>query len=357
MAWIQTRQHASRTVFAVRFRIDGRQSTVTWPTMAEAEKFRALVDGVGPKRALDASGISDTVKASPSGQTVGEYLDAHIATLTGVERKTITEYTRYAQTDLKPLRGIPLAALTRADVAGWVNGLKGSGKTVQNKHAFLSGALKRAVLDGKIPAHPSDGLKMPRTEKREMTFLTKAEFALLLDCFTEHYKPLVRFLVASGCRFSEAAALTPADVDWSAGAVTISRSWKKEPGGWGMGAPKTDKGRRTIHVPPSVLEGLDHDGEWLFTNAAGNPVRIYGFRENVWYPTVKKAQAKGLKKKPRVHDLRHTCASWMVQSGVPLAEVQRTLGHESIETTVGTYGHLDPAQSKAAAAVIAGFLD
>jgi integrase len=343
-------------VYAVRFRIDGRQSTVTWPTMAQAEKFRALVDAVGPKRALEASGIGDTVKAS-SGETVGEYLDAHIASLTGVERKTIAEYNRYAQRDMKPLRHIPLEALTRADVAAWVNGLEGSGKTISNKVRFLSGALKQAVKAGKLAANPCEGVRLPRSEQAEMVFLDKEEYRLLHGCFSEHYKPLVEFLAASGARFSEVAALQPADVNRSEGTARIWRSWKKVPGdGWELGPPKTRRSVRTIDVPESVLSQLDYSGQWLFTNLAGNPVRVYGFRENVWYPTVKKARAKGLEKQPRIHDLRHTCASWMIAAGVDLVTIQRHLGHESIQTTINTYGHLDRNAGKAAAAAIANVL-
>ena len=340
MAWIQTREHASRTVYAARFRIDGRQSTATWPTMAEAEKFKALVESAGPHKALEVHGLKDTVKALPSRETVGEYLDAYIASLTGVERKTIAEYTRYAQSDLKPLTHIPLAALTRVDVAGWVNGLKGSGKTIQNKHGFLSGALKHAVKDGKLAGNPCEGMRLPRSEAAEMVFLTTDEYRLLRDCFSEHYQPLVAFLVSSGARFSEAAALRPADVNRAEGTVRISRSWKKIPGGWELGAPKTKRSVRTIDVPADVLDELDYEHEWLFVNTSGNPVRTYGFRENVWNPTVKKAQAKGLEKRPRVHDLRHTCASWLIDDGNSLVYVQRHLGHESIKTTVDRYGHL-----------------
>jgi hypothetical protein len=93
-----------------------------------------------------------------------------------------------------------------------------------------------------------------------------------------------------------------------------------------MGAPKIDRSRRTVHVPLSVLDGLDRDGNWLFTNAAGNPVRIYGFRENVWYPTVTKAQAKGLKKKPRVHDLRHNARRGWCNPAFPCRKCNRRLG-------------------------------
>lgn len=49
----------------------------------------------------------------------------------------------------------------------------------------------------------------------------------------------------------------------------------------------------------------------------------------------------GLEHPPRVHDLRHTCASWMIGAGVPLVVVSRHLGHEDITTTANVYSHLD----------------
>lgn len=61
-------------------------------------------------------------------------------------------------------------------------------------------------------------------------------------------------------------------------------------------------------------------------------------------------------KKPRVHDLRHTCASWMMQGRVPMGVVQLHLGIESIQTTVGDYGHFDRVGAHEAAGVIAAAL-
>ena len=54
--------------------------------------------------------------------------------------------------------------------------------------------------------------------------------------------------------------------------------------------------------------------------------------------------APRLTKRPRVHDLRHTHASWMIAAGVDLFVLQRRLGHESITTTTETYAHLLPDQ-------------
>ena len=50
--------------------------------------------------------------------------------------------------------------------------------------------------------------------------------------------------------------------------------------------------------------------------------------------------------------LRHACASWLVAAGVPLPVVQAHLGHESIQTTIGVYGHLDRRSMSAVASAI-----
>jgi hypothetical protein len=86
-------------------------------------------------------------------------------------------------------------------VAAWLNSLTGSGKTVANKHAFLAGALNAAVRAGHLSANPCDGNRMRRDAPSEMAFVTHEEFALLHSCVSEHWRPLVEFLVASGARF------------------------------------------------------------------------------------------------------------------------------------------------------------
>ncbi|WP_123370854.1 tyrosine-type recombinase/integrase [Cellulomonas sp. PhB150] len=60
--------------------------------------------------------------------------------------------------------------------------------------------------------------------------------------------------------------------------------------------------------------------------------------------------APRLRRRPRVHDLRHTHPSWMIAAGTDLFVLQRRLGHESITTTTETYAHLLPDQQVAAAA-------
>lgn len=78
---------------------------------------------------------------------------------------------------------------------------------------------------------------------------------------------------------------------------------------------------------------------------------------DAWNLAVRKAQTKGLKKKRvRIHDLRHTNASWLSQARVGIFHLQQHLGHESITTTLDRYSHLLPeALSDTAAAMERAF--
>ena len=108
-------------------------------------------------------------------------------------KKTVTEYKRYAERDLGPALGaIPLSALTPRRRRWWVNDMQdegAAGGTIQNKHGFLSGALKVAVKDGHLAANPCEGVRLPRTEQKEMVFLTGPEFRTLKAAFSAHYGP------------------------------------------------------------------------------------------------------------------------------------------------------------------------
>jgi integrase len=282
--------------------------------------------------------------------------------LTGVNEATRARYRRYIANDIAPSKigPLPLTALTNADAAQWLNSLTGCAKTAANKHGFLAGALNAAVRARHISANPCDGNRLRRDEPAEMVFLTHEEFRLLHSCVGEHWQPLVEFLVASGARFGEATALKPGDIDMAEGIVRIQRAWRYISGeGYQLGPPKTKRSIRTINVAPNVLAKLDLSGEWVFTNSGkgwrggpSDPVRAQNFHSNAWVPGLIRAKDKGLTKRPRPHDLRHTNASWLIQAGVPLTVIQRHLGHESIQTTSDRYGHLDRKSSRVVADVV-----
>ena len=83
---------------------------------------------------------------------------------------------------------------------------------------------------------------------------------------------------------------------------------------------------------------------WVFISEEGNPVDQANFYNRVWKKLLAKADLRYI----RVHDLRHTFASLLIQNGESLAYVKEQMGHHSITITVDTYGHLVPGGNKAA---------
>jgi integrase len=361
MASIRTRTRRDGTpTWNVMFVINKRQTSVTLTDEHAAHQFKSLVETIGPQRAMHAWGIADAPKLNPArSQTVEAYLTAHIDQLTGVEQLTIDNYRRYVRRDISPFFGpaLPLSALKPEDIGAWVKHLEETGnspKTIQNKHGFLSGALSKAVPTH-IPSNPAAGRRLPRGtgDDDEMRMLTRDEFDALLAATTKYWRPLVEFMVVSGARWGEVAALKPGDVDRKAGTVKIRRAWKHSSAGYQIGPPKTKRSRRVIKVPAQVLDKLDYGNEWLFINREGGPVRYQGFRRRIWDKAVARAK---LDPAPTPHDLRHTCASWMLNGGVPTTVVSRHLGHESIKITVDVYGDVDQASAQLAADFMAGML-
>lgn len=364
---VRLRTRSDGTVYSqVRYRIAGRQSSISFDDHAEALAFDALARKVGATKALEVTRITI---AHHDNYTLGQWLRHHNDHLTGVDEATLTRYRSYAEHDFAAIEDIPIAALTDEDIALWVKNLRNrdgrapSGKTVANKHGYLAGALNTAVRRGHIKTNPCDSIKLPEWEREEMVFLERDEYAILRAAVADYWRPMVDFLVSSGARWSEATALTPADIDRGAGVVRIRKAWKQVKGGYRIGTPKTRKSVRDINVPTSVLDALDYSGQWLFTNSGRgrrNPdgvVRSYNFHANVWEPALVRAKAAGLTKNPRVHDLRHTCASWLIEAGRPLPDVQDHMGHQSILTTVGIYRHRNRASGLENAQAIAGFLN
>jgi len=217
------------------------------------------------------------------------------------------------------------------------------------------------------------GVVLPKSvaTRDEMTVLTRAEFALLLSKVAGFYQPLVLTLVATGLRWGEATALTAGDVDLAARPPTlrVTKAWKRDADRhWYVGPPKTKRARRTVSLPDELVDVLlplvaaKAPDELLFTNTVGKQLSSSRFWTTTWTPALDAAckptladgsadpDAPRLTKRPRVHDLRHTHASWMIAAGTDLFVLQRRLGHESITTTTETYAHLLPDQQRAAAA-------
>lgn len=363
MASIQPRKRADgSTTYRVMFRLDGTQASDTFPSAKAADDFARLVTQVGGSAAREILAARNTDRPVV---VLADWLEDHINRLTGVTDGTRRGYRSIAKRHINPTLGqLPLEALDRRRLEKWVNDLtpQMAGKTLRNVHALLSAALGRAVYDGLVPANLAEGVRLPASDhnRTEMVTLTPNEFTLLLGCFAEHWQPFIATLVGTGMRWGEATALTVGAVDLDAQppTVRVQQAWKRTgKSARELGAPKTRRGRRTISIGPALartlrplVEGRPADA-YVFTALEGGIIHHGTFHPRVWQPAVKATQKAGLTKTPRIHDLRHTYATWMA-ARIPLDQLQRLLGHESIQTTVDVYGHARPGDAAAAALAI-----
>ena len=368
-------------VFDVRWRENGGSKTRCFETDKAAQKWAGLMRKIGPTEAV---ALLET-NTAPDAITVAEYAETYINGKSGVEGKTTDHYRMYMRLHIGPVIGhLPLEAVTAGTIAAWINGQAGAAaKTIKNRHGFLAAMFQSAVEDKLLDRNPCARSSLPASESLEMVFLSPNEFTHLLAYTPTFWQPLVLFLVATGLRWGEATALRPSDFDLEDESVRVSRAWKSSQAqGWYIGAPKTKRSKRTVSLPadliPHIRPLVEGGTEYVFTNKFGRPIRQPNFLDAVWNPTRRLANglpafetkteaakpwearsnsfwfdrepaAKPLGKYPRVHDLRHTHASWLLAAGVGLDIIQRRLGHESITTTVDRYGHISPERQRSAA--------
>lgn len=332
----------------VRYRLGGVETSETFRIERDASDFaRILGDGTGTN-VTDALAWLEARRQQKDDLTFAQWFDLYVDQLTGVTSRTKADYKALHRRYLTDLDRLPLALVTRAHIAAIVNDMdrRLSAKTIKNTAHLLASCLSEAVEEGHIPRSPYRKINLPKPEVHDdpARFLTMAEVAALVEATPAHYRAFVVFLFGSGLRWAEATALQGRHVDLGAGTVRVQQAWKRIPGGQEIGPPKSVKARRTVNVATdallaaaSVMRGPD---DWVFVTPAGNPLRHGNFYNRVWVEACKKA---GLSPRPRIHDTRHTFASWLLSEGATLEQVQDQLGHESYDTTRKLYAHLLPA--------------
>ena len=354
-------------VYRVRWREVGAYQSETFRRRSDAVEFRGKVDAAGPRWPegwIPHHGFA-AVEASTTPR-LGEWARRAIESRPKANDRTRAAYLRQIDAHVPPeLLAMPIDELTREQLGAWVIALADcrKPKTVRNIHGMLSSVLNDAVEAGVIGRNPAKGLvsMLPSEQRADPVFLTPAEFAALLEAVPEHYRPFVLYFARTGCRFGEATALAVESVDLGRGTVRIDRAIKRNSAGtFFVGSTKSRKSRRTITIDATLTAALAplvedrHEG-FVFRTERGDRVSHSNFTNRVWYPALDAAEPV-IHKRPRVHDLRHTHASWLIEAGVSLPAIQARLGHESITTTIDLYGHLMPDADRLAAEAMSRML-
>jgi integrase len=340
----------------VRYRSGSVETSETFRRLEDAQTFAAILGTGKADQVAEALAWLAARERQDASATFGEWFEEWRSQLTGITSRTRDDYAAMHRRYLTELDSIPLPLVARAHVAKIVNRLDSEGKspkTIKNVIHMLSSVMALAVDEGLIARNPVNRVRLPKqqlTDEEDVRFLTKSEAAALIDAMPAHYHPLVTFLFGTGLRWSEATALQARHVDLDKGTVRVQRAWKRIPGGWEIGAPKSKKANRTVNAAVDALVAvapiLGKPSDLVFTTSTGKPIRHSNFYNRIWVPACERA---GLDPRPGIHATRHSFASWLLsEPNVGLEAVQDQLGHESYDTTRKVYAHLLPAVGVAA---------
>lgn len=355
MASIETRKNRDGkiTSYRVVWRHNGAKLSQSADTMEGAKAWKRIIETAGGDPAKAENALLSKISSVP---TFAEIADQHIDRLISATPYTIRAYKGYLKNHCGPISGLPVDKVDEDDMIGWIRYMQDKGKsakTIANVHGFISAVFSTAVRKKYRPDNPCDARLLPRGGVVEdtTTFLTMGEFQQVLAHVAEEHRPLFVFLISTGLRFGEALALRRTDfqLDGPTPTARVTKSWKRSGSdhSFFIGEPKTRKAVRSVALAPSTvelvkkrLERVPEHGYVFAPNGVVPPA--YDRLANNWRSAVKKARQNGLEKRPRIHDLRHSHASLMIGQGMNLYELATRLGHESITTTTGTYGHLVP---------------
>lgn len=218
--------------------------------------------------------------------------------------------------------------------------------TINRELACLKTLFSKAVEWGRIEKNTVQAVKKFKEDNARERILTAEEARRLIEAAAASIRPILVIALNTGMRKNEILSLKWANVDFLRGYILIEHS-------------KSGKARK---VPmngavSSALMGLPHvkekgdEVEFVFYNpeTKGHVKDIKtGFRA-----ACRRAKADPEDKKDpgivglRLHDLRHTAATWMIQTGVDIVTVSKILGHASIQMTM-RYAHPTPENMKRA---------
>lgn len=236
--------------------------------------------------------------------------------------------------------------ITASDIRKWQSELIKQGyaptylKTINNQLAAL---FNYAVRYYDLPNNPCRKAgSMGKGKADEMNFWTKEEFDKFIDAIMNKQQSYMAFMTLfwTGIRIGELLALNVADVDFEKRTISITKSYQRMGGRDVITEPKTPKSKRVIAIPQFLVVDLQdyvNSMYWVQGEDRLFPITKY-YLEHEMQRGIKESGVKRI----RIHDLRHSHASLLVEMGFSPLEIANRLGHEKIETTLNTYSHLYP---------------
>ena len=246
-----------------------------------------------------------------------------------------------------------ISEISNKDIMAWQNELLAyrdenhkpySQTYLKTLHNQLSAIFNHAVRHYGLRSNPASKVgNMGTEERKEMKFWTKEEYTKFADEMMDKPVSYYAFEVLYWCgiREGELLALTPADFDFEKGTLRINKSYQRLKGRDVITSPKTKKSNRIIRMPDFLCDEMQDYLKMLYH--IGKNDRIFQISKHYLGREMERGSKAAGVKRIRIHDLRHSHISLLIDMGFSAVAIADRVGHESIEITY-RYAHLFPSK-------------
>ena len=246
-----------------------------------------------------------------------------------------------------------LSEITAKDIMRWQNEIremrdchgKPLSKTyLKTVHNQLSAIFNHAARFYGLNINPArQAGNMGAEERKEMLFWTREEYTKFSDAMMDKPMSFYAFemLYWCGIREGELLAITPSDFDFEKGTVSITKSYQRLNGRDLITTPKTEKSNRVIRMPKFLVQEIQDYLKMLY--GIGPEDRMFQVTKSYLYREMKRGSKEAGVKCIRVHDIRHSAVSLLIDMGFSATAIADRVGHESIEITYN-YAHMFPSR-------------
>lgn len=284
-----------------------------------------------------------------------DWIDKRLVRGRPLKDRTREHYLDIHERWFAPLHDQPLATITQADVDRWYHELPNAPTMRAHAYSLLKSIFRSAAARKLITESPVnvEGATARATPK-DVNLLTVGQVQALADAMPPRHRLLVLLAAWCGLRFGELTALRRRDIDLTEGTITVEQAAVTVGGKRVITSPKSAAGRRTIYLPPHLLEDVTaHLAKFIragpdslvFPGTDGLPLtpgQVYGHAP----------RPRGKRRKPhagtgfyraraeigrpdfRFHDLRHFAATMAAISGATTKELMQFVGHSDIHVAM-----------------------
>lgn len=259
---------------------------------------------------------------------------------------------------LPTFSAVPIGSITEQQIIIWQNKMmeKGYSESYLNKIDTIFRTVYRFGMKRcKLPYDVFLDVKKMGKQTKRIDFWTIEQYKAFYAVLCEHVKSPVpkmafQMLFYCGLRIGELLALTAGNINLEDRVIHINKSLQRIHRQDVLSPPKTQKGIRDITIPVFLSEELKEYMERIY--GCDSDTRLFNISKTVLYYPLRIYCDVANVPKISLHNLRHSHAAYLIEKGVSYMAISERLGHESVNITLGIYGHLYPDKQREIADIL-----